>query len=271
MSQDQTEHQHPERRATDVMQPHFAGQALKGVHPAHAALAEAEVETIDMDAVLPPGHVHHHDDRPPPVSALSAEQKKGQLQLVKFKQIFDEFEARQVSQVTIDTIKRGDVIQIKTIVGSVYIRVVDRLRGNAPGAGEILGECRYDLQDQWALSHGASITVPFCTKDHRIEQADGTTRYASRALKMTQEEKLPEQVSNLLRESFFTEIHIHANPEREKLRLIDVGRWMLRMGRKVKGWIDENNRREREKRALAEAKKMQKQLERQAKKQKARD
>jgi len=265
MSDDKTDAHHPERRAADAMPRHFAEHALKGAFSAHP---DVEVETIDMD-VLPPGHHdHHHEDVPPPASTLSAEQKKGQLQIVKFKQTLDGFQVSQVSQVNIDNIKRGDVIQIKTIVGSMYIRIADRLRGMVPGVGEILGECRYDLQDQWTLVHAASITLPVCTKDHVIVQADGSKRYASRSLKMNADAELPESLTNLLRESFFTEILLHANPAPEKLRLIDVGRWLLRMGSKIKGWIDENNRREREKKALADAKKMQKQLERQAKKQK---
>lgn len=251
----------PERRAADAMPLHFGGAALQHAH----------VETIDMDAVLPPGEAHDlaPHDAPPPLSALSAEQKRGQLQIVKFKQTLDDFAVSEVSQVSIDNIKRGDVIQIKTIVGSVYIRVVDRMRGMATGVGEILGECRYDLQDQWGLAHMATIVLPFCAKHHAIQMPDGSTRLASRSLKMQTETELPEQVTKLLRESFFTEIHLHANPAKDKLRVIDIGRWLLRVGYRIKGWIDENNRREREKRALSDAKQMQKQLERLAKKQKA--
>lgn len=247
----------PERRVADALPVRFDGAALKGV-PAHPDLGDAHVETIDMDALLPPGereHVHHEQASSSHLE-LSPEQKRGRLQIVKFKQTLDEFALSSVTLIGVSNIRRGDVIQIKTIVGSIYIRVIDRIRGNTPEAGEILGEFLYDLQDQWGLTHAATLVLPVCSKSHVIVNPDGSRRNASRTLKMTTETVLPEQVTALLRESFFTELVIHATPVPEKLRLIDIGRWLLRMLRKVKGWIDENNRREREKKEQEAARKL---------------
>jgi hypothetical protein len=267
MSADSSTLTSPERRLADALPVRFDGAALKASHA--TTMADADVETIDMDALLPPGEHDHTHHAPATQVEMTPEQKRGRLQIVKFKQTLDEFALSSVSQVTIANIKRGDVIQIKTIVGSIYIRVIDRIRGNTADIGEILGEFLYDLQDQWGLTHMASLVLPVCTKSHVIVNPDGTRRNASRALKMTTEAVLPEQVGNLLRESFFSEIHIHATPVPDKLRVIDVGRWLLRMLRKVKGWVDENNRREREKKELEAARKLQKQQEKLAKKQKA--
>lgn len=246
----------PERRVADALPVRFDGAALKGV-PVHD-LGDAHVETIDMDALLPPGeHGHaHHEHAAPSHVELTPEQKRGRLQIVKFKQTLDGFAVSSVTLIGVSNIRRGDVIQIKTIVGNIYIRVLDRIRGNTPEAGEILGEFLYDLQDQWGLTHPATLVLPVCSKSHVIVNPDGSRRSASRALKMTTEAVLPEQVTALLRESFFTELLIHATPVPEKLRLIDIGRWLLRMARKVKGWIDENNRREQEKKALEAARKL---------------
>lgn len=261
-----------DRRAADAMPLKFEGAALKKVAPMHAAFADADVEMIDMDAALPPGHAHEHADdfhaAAPVASAttMSAEQKKARLDLVKFKHSYDGFEASSVTQVTINNIKRGDIIEIKTIVGGMYIRIVDRIKGDTKGVGEILCECRYDLQDQWALLHAASITLPLCSKTHVIQNPDGSTRLASRALKMTADIALPEQVSNLLRENFFVEINIHANPEGEKLRMIDVWRWLVRVGHKIKALIDANNRKEREKKEREEERRR---LKKEAKRRKA--
>lgn len=248
------------RRATDAMVLKFNEARLRSAAPAD--FAEGEVETIDLDSVLPPGS----DAQPYKAAAqtpeLTPEQKKLRLQLVKFKQSFDEFTVqRGLSRLDIDSVKRGDVIEIKTVVGSIYLRLLDRIRGEQAGAGEILCECRYDLGDQCDLAHAASIQLPLCSHKHVITAADGSQRLASRALKISSEAELPPQVTKLLHEHFFTELILYANPQPEKLRLLDIGRWLLRIALKIKSIIDENNRREREK---EEAKRRRKEEKRQA-------
>lgn len=238
------------RRATDAAHLKFEQAALKSIEPGKTAFAAAEVETINMDSVLPFGsEVDFHRPQPAAATAaLTTEQKKTRLAMVKFKQSFDNFAVTgHLSQVNIATIKRGDAIEIKTIVGSIYLRVLDRIKFDRSGSGEILCECRYDLGDQCELIHAASIQLPICTHRHVIANADGSKRAASRTLKMTTEEALPPHVSKLLHENFFTEIAIYANPQGEKLRLLDVGRWLARIALKIKAIIDENNRHEREK------------------------
>ncbi len=181
-----------------------------------------------MDAALPPGHGHEHDDhfQPEPPSGAAAtidkEQNRARLQFTRFKGTLEDFEISQVTQVNISNIKRGDVIQVKTFAGSIYIKVIDRIKGLKAGIGEILCECRYDLPNQWTLIHAASIILPMCTKDHVITNPDGSQRKASRALKIVTSTELPDQVKNLLRENFFSEIRIYATPEKERLRPIDV-------------------------------------------------
>ncbi len=238
----------PERRAADAMRRHFEDSALASVLPTHAAFADAEIVTIDMDAGLPAGH--GHDDRlhsHSPSPALTTEQVRKRVQIVKLKASLEDFQVSRVSQVTISNIKRGDLIEIKTIVGDIFFRVLDRIKGNAAGVGEVLCECRYDLLDQWDLVHAASIILPICSKNHLITNPDGTQRLASRSLKLTTGTELPGQVKNLLRENFFVEIKIHANPQPEKLRAIDALRWAKRLALKLKAIIDENNKRERKK------------------------
>lgn len=238
-----------ERRATDAMLLKFEQSALKAILPAGTEISESDIETIDMDSILPPGHEEEtskHAATARPV--LNPEQNRERIRIVKFKQSFEDFEiTTRLTQVSILNIKRGDIIEIKTIVGSLFFRIVDRIKGEHPGIGEILCECRYDLMDQWALAHAASITLPVCTKHHVIVNPDGTRRFASRSLKIKTEQELPERVKSLMHESFFTEIVLYSNPVAEKWRFIDFMRWLMRIGRKIKAIVDENNRKEREK------------------------
>lgn len=232
--------EHPERRATDAMPRQFEGEALKKAAHPHPAFADMQIEAIDMDAVLPPGHVHdEHDEHFQPAAkpeqpAAEMERNRARLQITRFKGTLDDFEISQVTRVSIDDIKRGDVIQVKTIVGSIYFRIIDRIKGLSPGVGEILCECRYDLPDQWSLVHGASIILPVCTKNHVITNPDGSQRKASRTLKMATETELPEQVKNLLRETFFVEIRIHSSPQKERLRAIDILRGVSRLAARLR-------------------------------------
>lgn len=263
MTVEPTSEKTPERRAADAMLLKFEHSALKAMLPAGTEISD--IETIDMDSVLPPGNddfriipsTHAHP-------TLNPEQNRERIRIVKFKQGFENYEINtKLSQVNILTVKRGDVVEIKTIVGSIFLRILDRIKGEHPGIGEILCECRYDLMDQWALVHAASITLPVCTKHHVIENADGSRRFASRALKMKTEEDLPENIKSLLSEKFFTEIVLYSNPAPEKFRFVDVMRWLMRVARKIKAVIEENNRMEREKKERKEEEKRRKKEERQ--------
>lgn len=252
------------RRASDAMRLRFDNAALHSAAGGSSAFTPEEMEMIDLDAILPPGS---EEDFKKPASAsttppaLHAEQKKLRLQLVKFKQSFDHFTpGAALSQIDIRSMKRGDVVEIKTIVGSIYLRILDRLRGERPGAGEILCECHYDLSDQNNLIHTACIQLPLCSHRQVIITPEGNKRLASRAVKMRTETSLPPQIEKLLHESFFTDIVVHANPQPEKLRLIDIGRWLLRIVFKIKAVIDENNRRERAKEEARQRKKEEKRL-----------
>jgi len=240
-----------ERRASDAMPLKFGNAALKSVFPAQFNIDEADIETIDLDAVLAPGEDESRApgarlDLPP---RFSAEQNRSRLQIIKYRQGFKSFEKSRRTAVNMREIKRGDVIEIKTIVGSIFIGVLDRIRGERPDIGEILCECRYDLPDQWHHVHAASIILPVFTKNHALVNPDGTQRQASRALKMTTDHELPEQIRNLLRETFFTDITVFSNPKPEKIRFVDVWRWLKRCALKIKAIIEENNRIEREKKA----------------------
>ena len=262
---EQTSEKTLERRAADSMLLKFEHSALKALLPAGAEINESDIETIDMDCVLPPGNEDFQAvSRASSHPVLNFEQNRERMHIVKFKQSFENYEMKtKLSQVNIAVIKRGDVVQIKTIVGSIFLRVIDRIKGERAGIGEILCECRYDLMDQWALVHTASIVLPLCTKHHVIECVDGSKRFASRSLKIETETELPENIKSLLSEKFFTEIVHYANPALEKLRLVDVMRSMMRIGRKIKALIDENNRKEREKKVRLEEEKRRKKEERQ--------
>ena len=226
-----------QRRATDALPQQFTDAALGRFAGLHPAFADAHIETIDMDAALPAGHVH---DEPPAASAQAApppidkEQNRARLQIAKFRGSLTDFEVSSVTRVAINDVKRGDVIEIRTIVGNIFLSVVDRIKGLMPDTGEILCQCRYDLQNQWSLTHAASIILPVCTKSHVITNPDGSQRMASRALKITANTELPDQVKSLLRENFFTEIRIYANPQKERLRPIDIVRAVSRTIGKLK-------------------------------------
>jgi hypothetical protein len=229
---------HPERRVTDALPQHFEGDALARLAKAHPAFDEAQIESIDMDAVLPVGH--EPDDEVSPSSApaapaaLDSEQSKARQLFARFRVALADFDMTTVTRVDADMVKRGDVIEIRTFAGSVYLVIVDRILGIAAGAGEILCECRYDLQNQRLPVHAASVILPVCTKNHVITTADGTQRKASRALKMTAAIALPDEVTKLLRENFFNEIRLYANPQPERLRPVDVVRGIRRFALRLK-------------------------------------
>lgn len=255
------------RRATDATALKFKESEI-ALARHRAALADGEVETIDMDGVLPGGHAddaHAHASASRPASPpLTAEQKKIRLQLVTFKHSLDGFEVTEpLSRVGISDIKRGDVIAIETIVGPFYLQIIDRIKGVRKDTGEILCECHYDLHEQHIPKHAASIQLPICSKNFLISNPDGSTRLASRKLKMSTDAELPSHVSSLLDERFFGSIQIHANPQPDKPRLIDLGRWIIRMALWFKGLIDEHNRLEREKEARKEEQRQQKKAARQ--------
>lgn len=227
-----------ERRSADSMVLRFGESALKAFMPAHATFSDEDlVETIDMDSMLPPGlgnEDFHSASAKASTPAPGPDQSRIRLQIVKFKQTFDNYECHKTTIVTIDHIKRGDIVEIKSIVGSIFIRILDRIRGERAGTGEILCECRYDLPDKWTLVHTATILLPVCAKNHVILQPDGTRRFASRMVKMKTDAELPDHVRSVLHESFFTEIIVHATPEPEKARMVDVARWFIRHFLKVK-------------------------------------
>lgn len=254
------------RRATDATPLKFKEAEIASMVRDRAALADGEVETIDMDGAIPGGNADYAQAaasgpvRPP----LTAEQKKIRLQLVTFKHSFDIFEVSPpLLRVDIWDVKRGDVIAIETIVGRVYLHILDRIQGMRKDSGEILCECHYDLHGQYVPKHAASIQLPVCSKNLVISNPDGSTRFASRKLNMTTDAELPLHVSNLLDERFFGSIAIHASPRPEKLRPIDLVRWIIRMALKLKALIDENNRLEREKKARKAEQRLQKKAARQ--------
>lgn len=238
MNADQAPTDHPERRATDAIPRQFGGEALNRFGHSHPAFADAQIETIDMNAALPAGSGHDETFQPAASSGsaptIDKEQNSARLQFARFKGTLADFEISQVTQVNVSNIKRGDVIQIKTFAGSIYIRVIDRIKGLTAEIGEILCECRYDLPNQWTLVHAASIILPVCTKEHVITNPDGSQRKASRALKMVTDAELPDQVKSLLRENFFSEIRIYATPQKERLRPIDMLRGIQRVVLKLK-------------------------------------
>lgn len=227
---------HPERRATDAQPEQFDDDALGRVVQTFPAFAEGQVETIDMDAALPPGHGDAEELAPALRAAAPVDkaQQQARMQLARFKGSLADFEMTPFTRVAIDDVKRGDVVEIRTIVGSIYLLIVDRIPGLVPDSGEILCECRYDLPGQWALTHAASVLLPVCAKSHVVQRADGSARLASRNLKMKTATELPERVRSLLRENFFVEIRLHANPRKERLRPIDLFRALQRALRKLK-------------------------------------
>ncbi|HEY5762315.1 MAG TPA: hypothetical protein VIS73_03825, partial [Rhodocyclaceae bacterium] len=173
------------RRAADAMALKFAESRLKKVCVARHPVAEGEDETIYIDAAPPPGGDIATTATEPPPSPLTPAQRKHRLDLIAFRKSFAEFPGGEPrSQVAIGDLKRGDVLRIRTIVGNVFLRIVDRIREHGSHAGEILCECHYDLGDQCNPAHAASITLPICSKDHVITGADGTQRQASRKLKI---------------------------------------------------------------------------------------
>lgn len=260
------------RRAADAMALKFREAELKSVTLLPASFSEGDVETIDMDGALPIGSeadFHPAASTAPRLrSADTPEQKKLRLQLATFTQSFKDFDAAEhLSWINIADLKRGDVVAIKTMAGRIYLRIVDRIRGIRADAGEILCECHYDLSDQYYVAHAASIQLPICARSHAIVNPDGSQRLASRKLKMSTDAVLPPHVSNLLHERFFVELTIYANPQPEKLRLVDLARWIARIGLRLKAAFDENNRLEREKKQKKEEESRRKMEERQRKKQ----
>ena len=241
------------RRASDTDALKFKEAELKSFALFQKAIAEGDVETINLDEVLLPGG--SEDDFPQTASSpgssaveLTPEQKTARLQLALFKKSIESFTlVRHLTQVTMAEIKRGDVVAIETIVGRVYLRVIDRIKAVMVGAGEILCECHYDLGDQCSLIHAASIQLPVCTRAHVVTGPEGSQRFASRQLKMSTDITLPSQVSMILHERSFVEISIYLNPQPEKIRLVDFGRWVVRMGLRLKAIIVANNQFEREK------------------------
>lgn len=245
------------RRGADAPALNFKESEIKAMARHSATIADGEVETIDMDSILPRGNGDdaraHASPSAPASQPLTAEQKKVRLQLVTFKHSLDAFDAANpVPRVGISDIKRGDVIAIETIVGRLYLHVIDRIKGVRKDTGEILCECHYDLHEQHIPKHAASIQLPICSKDCVISNPDGSKRLASRKLKMVTDTVLPIHVRDLLDERFFGSIAIHASQQTDKPRLIDLARWFIRMALWFKALIDENNRLEREKQARKE-------------------
>jgi hypothetical protein len=251
------------RRANDAAALKFKESDIASMVRNSAHLADGVIETIDMDGALPGGNGddgHAQAAASGPASQpLSAEQKKIRLQLLTFKHTFDCFEVTQpLLRVGIADIKRGDVIAIETIVGRVFLQIGDRIQGIAKDTGEILCECHYDLPGQYVAKHAASIQLPICSKNCVISNPDGSTRLASRKLNMTTDAPLPPHVGNLLDERFLSSLASHVSPQADKLRPIDLARWDIRLGLKLKALIDENNRRERDKKTRHEAQRRQK-------------
>lgn len=270
------------RRATDTMPLKFKGAVLKAsAFPEHLP-ADHEFEVINIDAVLP--HGSHHDFKSGAASpassrtSLTPEERAHQLQLIAFKRYFAEFAFTEgLSRIDIGDLKRGDVVVIKTIVGGIYFRIVDRIKGLRSRAGQILCECYYELGDPANITHTASIELPVCTNRHVIQGADGSKRLASRKLKMTTAAELSAKLDTLLDERFIVDIGIYSNPQPEKLRVVDGARWLARMAMqmgqgiawvfgKIKALIDENNRHEEEKKQRQAERNQAKQAEREVRK-----
>lgn len=230
------------RRAEDATALRFGEAEIKSVAPAHPSFVEGVIETIDMDEVLPHGSEHDfHEEAPLAARArspLTPEQKKQRLQLGMFRQTFEDFAVvGGLTRIGIADIKRGDVVEIRTIVGKIYLRIVDRIRGEREDIGQILCECHYDLSDKGCLSHAASIQLPFCANSFVITNPDGSKRQACRKLKLTTDSELPPHIANLLSERFFLEMTIYVNPKSERLRPVDVLRWVARTGLKMKTMV----------------------------------
>ena len=252
------------RRVTDTAVLPFAEAKIKSVVPFAHAFEDGEIEVINLDVAAPGGNADDFEQKDSPPSqtpsTLTREQIKARVLLSQFKQSFESFDqGDHLMQVTMTEVKRGDVIAIKTIVGVVYLSIRDRIKGLVAGTGEILCECHYDLGDRCDLVHAASIQLPICTRTFTILTPDGNKRNASRQLKMRTDAELPAHVMDILHERFFVEISIYANPKPEKPRLVDFGRWLLRIFHRMKAAIEANNQREREK-------KLKKEQERQARK-----
>ena len=235
------------RRAEDATALRFGKAEINSLVPVHPSFAEAEIETIDMDVVLPHGGGHDfHEETPLAAvakSPLTPEQKKQRLQLGVFKQTFEDFGVvGKVSRIGIADIKRGDIVEIRTIVGKIYLRIVDRIRGEREGIGQVLCECHYDLSDKGCVSHAASIQLPFCANSFVITHPDGSKRQACRKLKMSTATELPPHVANLLSERFFLDMTIYVNPKPERLRPVDLFRWVARAGLKMKAMAAGNKR-----------------------------
>jgi len=241
------------RRAADTTALKFREAELKSAAQFKKAFEEGEIEIINFDLVTPGGDVDDLQQPAPPSapssSALTREQIKARLHLAQFKQSFESFGlVSNLLLVTMADIKRGDVIAIKTIVGTIYLNVLDRIKGMVAGTGEALCECHYDLGDQCDLVHAASVQLPICTRTFTITNPDGVKRCANRQLKLVTDVTLPAHVAEILHERFFVGISIYANPQREKRRLVDLGRWLVRSFLRLKAIIKANNQYEREKR-----------------------
>ena len=246
-----------QRRATDTGSLKFGAAHIKSTAQIHPAFQEGDIEVINLDLTAPGGDLDDFEPREsapkPSTSALTREQIKARVLLSQFKQTFESFDQiDHLTQVTMNDIKRGDVIAIKTIVGTVYLNIRDRIKGRLAGTGEILCQCHYDLGDRCDLVHAASIQLPICTRTFTITMADGNKRCASRQLKIHTDVTLPPHVSEILHERFFVGISIFSNPEREKPRLVDFGRWLVRLFLRIKAAIQANNQYEREKKLKKE-------------------
>ena len=240
------------RRATDATVLKFPEAKIKAEPQLPQAFHEGEIEVINLDISMPGGDNDDFDQKSSPptpsASTLTREQIKARVLLAQYKQSFETFDLiDHLTQVTMTDVKRGDVIAIKTIVGIIYLSIQDRIKGLVAGTGEILCECHYDLGDKCDLVHTASIQLPICTKTFTISLPDGTKRSASRQLKIRTSTALPGHVAELLHERFIVGITIYANPKAEKPRLVDLGRWIIRVFLRLKAIIEANNQYEREK------------------------
>ena len=241
------------RRAADTIALKFKEADLKSAAQLQHAYEEGEIEIINFDQVTPGGDVDDLQQAAlpstPSAPSLTREQIKARVHLAQFKQSFESFDlVSNLLVVTIADIKRGDVIAIKTIVGTIYLNVLDRIKGMVAGTGEALCECHYDLGDKCNMVHTASAQLPICTRTFTITNSDGVKRCANRQLKLVTDVTLPAHVTEILHERFFVGISIYANPQREKPRLVDLGRWLIRSSLRFKAIIEANNQYEREKR-----------------------
>ena len=240
------------RRATDATVLKFPEARIKAEPQLPQAFHEGDIEVINLDISMPGGDNDDFDQKSSPptpsASTLTREQIKARVLLAQYKQSFETFDQiDHLMQVRIMDVKRGDVIAIKTIVGIIYLSILDRLKGLVAGTGEILCECHYDLGDKCDLVHTASIQLPICTKTFTISLPDGTKRNASRQLKVRTSTTLPGHVAELLNERYIVDITLYANPKPEKPRLIDFARWIIRVFLRLKAVIEANNQYEREK------------------------